>query len=150
MCQLKRRYLSRSKGYFVIQRYIETASVLLLILSFNKRSSQRDISVISSRREGVSAEAERGFVNKIYLKLPLVLHMTLSVIIMFSQEDISANFIFIQRDFSINNIFSQGQYLWQYIILKDGILRYNSFNITFKRGVYFPTHFLGSVQTNWQ
>ena len=28
----------------------------------------------------------------------------------------------------------------QYIILKDGILRFTSFNITFKRGVFFTVH----------
>ena len=31
----------------------------------------------------------------------------------------------------------------QYIILKDGILRFNSFNITSKRGLYFTVHSLG-------
>ena len=35
----------------------------------------------------------------------------------------------------------------QYIILKDGILRFNSFNITSKRGVYFTVHSLGSIRT---
>ena len=38
----------------------------------------------------------------------------------------------------------------QYIIIKDGILRFNSFNITFKRGVYFTVHSLGSIRTNFQ
>ena len=39
-------------------------------------------------------------------------------------------------------------YISQYIILKDGILRFNSFNITSKRGVYFTVHSLGSIRTN--
>ena len=38
----------------------------------------------------------------------------------------------------------------QYIILKYEILRFNSFNITSKRGVYFTVHSLGSVRTNCQ
>ena len=35
----------------------------------------------------------------------------------------------------------------QYIILKDGILRFNSFNITSKRGVYFTVHSLDCGST---
>ena len=38
--------------------------------------------------------------------------------------------------------------LTQYIILKDGILRFNSCNITSKRGLYFPVHSLGIIQTS--
>ena len=38
----------------------------------------------------------------------------------------------------------------QYIILKDGILRFNSCNITCKRGVYFTVHSLGSIQTYYK
>ena len=34
------------------------------------------------------------------------------------------------------------------VILKDGILRFNSFNITSKRGVYFTLHSLGGIWTN--
>ena len=38
----------------------------------------------------------------------------------------------------------------QYIILKDGILRFNSCNITSKRGVYFTVHSRGSIRSNCQ
>ena len=38
----------------------------------------------------------------------------------------------------------------QYIILKLGILRFNSVNITSKQGVYFTVHSLGSIQTNFK
>ena len=31
----------------------------------------------------------------------------------------------------------------QYIVIKDGILRFNSFNITFKLGEYFTVQSLG-------
>ena len=41
-------------------------------------------------------------------------------------------------------------YILQYIILKYGILRFNSFNITSKRGIYFTVHSLGSIRTNCQ
>ena len=37
----------------------------------------------------------------------------------------------------------------QYIIIEDGMLRFNSFNITFKREVYFTVHSLGSIRTNF-
>ena len=40
--------------------------------------------------------------------------------------------------------------LTQYIITKDGILRFKYFNITLKRGVYFRVHSIGSKQTNFQ
>ena len=36
-----------------------------------------------------------------------------------------------------------GHFTLQYIILKDGILRFNSFNINSKSGVYFTVHSLG-------
>ena len=38
----------------------------------------------------------------------------------------------------------------QYIILKDGILIFNSFNITSKQGLYFTVHFLVNIRTNRQ
>ena len=38
----------------------------------------------------------------------------------------------------------------QYIILKDGILRFNSFSITSKQAVYLTVHSLGSKRTNCQ
>ena len=41
-------------------------------------------------------------------------------------------------------------YIYQYIILKDGILRLNSCNISFKQGVYFTVHSLGSIRTKCQ
>ena len=44
--QLNRKYLSRHRRGFVIQRYIETKSVMLLTLFVNTISSQRDIFVI--------------------------------------------------------------------------------------------------------
>ena len=37
----------------------------------------------------------------------------------------------------------------QYIILNDGILRFNFVNITLKQGVYFTVHSLGSIWTNY-
>ena len=33
------------------------------------------------------------------------------------------------------------------VILKDGILKFITFNITSKQGVYFAVHFLGSIRT---
>ena len=38
----------------------------------------------------------------------------------------------------------------QYIILKDGILRFNSFDIASKRVIYFTVHSLRSIKTNSQ
>ena len=38
----------------------------------------------------------------------------------------------------------------QYIIPKYGILRFNSFNITTKRGVYFTVRSLGSIRNIWK
>ena len=34
----------------------------------------------------------------------------------------------------------------KYIILKDGTLRFNSFIIASKRGIYFKVHSIGSIQ----
>ena len=71
---------------------------------------------IFSQREGVSAEAWRGFVNKKIFNGTLELLLTLSVNIIFSQRDISVNIIFTQRDISVNIIFSQREYLCQYTL----------------------------------
>ena len=40
------------------------------------------------------------------------------------------------------------QCMLQYIILKDGIMEFNSCNTTSKQGVYLTTHFLGIIWTN--
>ena len=41
----------------------------------------------------------------------------------------------------LNRVLALNQmFMWQYIILKDGILRLHSFNITSKRGVYFTLY----------
>ena len=45
---------------------------------------------------------------------------------------------------------AQSVKMLQYIILRDLILRFNSFNNTFKQRVYFKVHSLGSIQTNFQ
>ena len=49
-----------------------------------------------------------------------------------------------------NLIRERKKHMGQYIILKDGILWFNSCNITSKQGVYFNVHSLGSIQTNCQ
>ena len=50
----------------------------------------------------------------------------------------------------VQHILDNIHHTMQYIILKDGILRFNSSNITSKRGVYFTVHSLGSIRTNCQ
>ena len=79
-------------------------------ISLAKNDIDRDISLVKNDidREGIFEEAERGFVNNFFLlHYALVLLLTLSVNIIFSQRDISVNIIFTQRDISVNIIFTQ-------------------------------------------
>ena len=48
------------------------------------------------------------------------------------------------------SVVCDGTFSIKYIIINDGILRFNSFNITFKPWIYFTVHSLGSIQTYFQ
>ena len=55
-----------------------------------------------------------------------------------------------RMEVSLFNILGNSAFTIKYLILKNGILRFNSFIISSKRGIYFPVLSRRSIQTNCQ